>query len=112
MGFGKGKHYTTTKFTPQGTKGQTSAIFYVNMTLFFLAQEKCGKDLGRTMIFSLMGPFCWDDSRKPTYYFGPSAASIVTVHADLMDLNVAWDHTCNIVVVSPNEDSVTTNQVR
>jgi hypothetical protein len=95
-----------------GTKGQTSAIFYMNMTLFFLAQERCEENIrGRTMIFALMGPWCWDGG-KPGYRFAPSAAPLVNVHADLMDLNIAWDHTCNIVVVSPNQGSVTTNQVK
>jgi len=83
----------------EGTRGQTSASFNGNQTFFFSIQEKCaGGTRGRTYVMSSMGPFCANNVQDVRVW--PFA--LIDLDFDLEDLNMAWDHTCNTVVVTPN----------
>lgn len=96
-----------------GTRGQTSAVFYTNQTWFFLAQENCQGSIGKTYVMLAMGPFCWpnreiknskatkaDPVKGMTFRSGPM--SQITTSAPINALNMAWDHTCNVVVLAPS----------
>jgi len=81
-----------------GTRGQTSTIFYMNNTRFFVGQEICSSQVLQSMVFQIFGPYCSDQDNsainvRPLYKIDPSVK--------LEDLNICWDHTCNVVVLQP-----------
>jgi len=101
------------KFPLSGTRGQTSTIFYQNQTNFFTGQVVCEDGIiARTTVFQLWGPYsyCTDGAYArafPLYDLDPTIP--------LSDINMNWDHTCNLVVLQPqyysNGTLITTKQV-
>jgi len=85
----------------QGTRGQSSAIFYENQNFFFVAKEDCGDDSGRTALLSITGPWC---NSGITTIYARGLAYFKYMHNPLDTMNLAWDHTCNVVVITPNDD--------
>jgi len=85
-------------------------VFYMNQTNFFTGQEVCSDGIRQTVVFSLIGPFCSDLEGVgiyPLYKIDPTIP--------LTDLNIAWDHACNLVVLQPeyltNGTIIATKQV-
>jgi len=94
-----------------GTMGQTSAIFYMNQTMFITGQEVCASGIKKSVIFGMMGPMCFNGTGHVSiytlYHIDPTIA--------LIDINMGWDHACNVVVLQPvylaNGTLITTKQV-
>jgi hypothetical protein len=71
----------------------------MNQTFFFFGQEACSTNqLGRTILFGVMGPWC-DSNGKPEVRIYSMAQ--ISTQSYIDDLNMAWDHTCNVVVLNP-----------
>ncbi len=103
----------------KGTRGQSSTMFSMNATLFFLAKEKCAGDTNRVVLLGLMEPSPWETPAPPLRLrlpFGlPYAAWNRSSHEDIARWgterwNIVWDQVCNIVVLAPSaeNDSVLT----
>jgi len=119
-----------------GTRGQTSTSFYVNMTWFLLGQELCGSTVKRTTLFGVFGIFPQSaDPEKFAYRhqllersggrsFETSGQTQQLSSSDtpirwfgdftkystqpLPQWNIVWDWTCNIVVIAPEVTTDTT----
>jgi len=83
--------------------------FFGNSSFFFLAQEKCTSGNGRTVLLSTMGPFCSSRSGNSAPII-PYKVAWLDIKSHIMDVGMAWDHTCNVVVIYP-EQSYLTDQV-
>jgi len=92
-----------------GTRGQTSAIFHLNQTNFFTGQLICPEGVQKTTIFQIYGPYSPSQGARvyTLYQIDPAIP--------LIDINMNWDHTCNVVVLQPesypNGTLITTKQV-
>jgi hypothetical protein len=98
----------------KGTRGQSSTVFHMNQTNFITLQSICPTGVTQTTVFQLSGPY---------YCTNPSGMGTVNLHTlyrvdptvPVMELNMAWDHTCNVVVIQPKttdtEIAFTTKQV-
>jgi len=91
--------------------GQTTTIFYQNVSFFFVVREECADGPGRTALLSTFGAFCSENRLTSPILARPVAYMDIT--APLENINIAWDHACNVVVISPGKDSneFITNQV-
>jgi hypothetical protein len=96
----------------KGTRGQSSTTFHINQTNFITLQSVCPTGVMQTTVFQLFGP-----------YYCNNGNGIVNLHTlyrvdpsvPVEQLNMAWDHTCNVVVIQPQttdtEIAFTTKQV-
>ena len=94
----------------KGTRGQSSTMFSINATLFFLAEEKCAGDTNRVVLLGLMEPSPWETPAPPLRlrlpYGLPYAAwnrsqeAISRWGTDRW--NIVWDQVCNIIVLLPS----------
>jgi hypothetical protein len=98
-----------------GTNGQTFTVFPMNQSVFIMAQETCRDhepNLRNTTLFSLFAGVFEDDFAAQDWWVrgtlrdGPNdvraIASFPNVTGDsVLDLNIDWDHVCNVLVVAP-----------
>lgn len=95
-----------------GTRGQTSAVFDMNGTWFVLA-EGTGCEVSTTgsltTLFAITGPY--STGKAPLI----STLANLSTTSTLANMSIAWDYTCNVVVLSreQTDSQVTykTNQV-
>eukprot|EP00035_Acanthoeca_spectabilis_P003750 m.95127 g.95127 ORF g.95127 m.95127 type:complete len:445 (-) comp12319_c0_seq1:185-1519(-) len=110
-----------------GTKGQTSTNFFGNGTWFLLAQEMCGERINQTALFGMMsfyplgendfaalrekesvmrwtgGKLLPETRHEPTSVYSYGDFTKYSSNT-LLDWNIAWDWSCNIVVVGPSKE--------
>jgi hypothetical protein len=98
----------------KGTRGQSSTMFSMNATLFFLAEEKCAGVTNRVVLLGLMEPSPWETPAPPLRlrlpYGLPYAAWNRSSHEDIARWgmerwNIVWDQVCNIIVLLPSAES-------
>jgi len=101
-----------------GPEDKPLPFFYTNQTFFFLAQENCQGSIGKTFVMWAMGPFCWPNRQiknskaikaepitTKDISFRAGAMSPILTSAPINALNMAWDHTCNVVVLAPSQSN-------
>ena len=86
-----------------GTAGQSSAVFYMNSTLFFMAQQVCNASITSTNLLAMHaagGTVSISDRARP----GQSNLTSLAAAAEggaakaLTQMHIAWDFVCNIIV--------------
>eukprot|EP00041_Stephanoeca_diplocostata_P036426 m.1331337 g.1331337 ORF g.1331337 m.1331337 type:complete len:461 (-) comp24863_c1_seq1:3265-4647(-) len=93
-----------------GTTQQSSTTFYMNGSWFFLGHEMCGEVVEHTSLFSVIGPFPdANGAVAPLEVTGAYPARVVKIddletygNTPIDTWNLAWDWTCNIVVIAPH----------
>ena len=100
-----------------GTHGQTSSSFSMNQTLFILAQETC-KDatngetaFKNTTVFGMFAGVFEDFAAQEWWAHSELRADpndmrpyaqISDLTDDVLDMNINWDHTANVLLVAPH----------